>query len=404
MRFRDFRRIDRRPGEATDVPRRVHVCVVGVPTGHAAKLRLRWAVGFGYMPANRARLAGIGRVDVDDLNACQPGFVFDKCTKLRKSPPTHLRPLRLAKPCPVADALEFLQGKPATGAFGLSNERFGYAMILVGAKSPFLPAQALELAPDVLRTHASPLFGRSSPLETGAQCVLPTPDGFDRIAAVVLPVAVGGDIGHSEIDADEVGRWRLGAVWQIDGHKQEPLAILAQDEITLPLGGGKPFLLILAHDHGHENATRERQKRHAINALEAHQPLVIGDSGKRTKLRSLGLVPLVGFADLRNAAHRHLGRQSESLAQLSVAKLLQQDFVGGLSCKRLAGQPVGCFVEGAHGRLKQSGLLRGRQKLRLQGQLHTCNYRRIGSICQPMGAALPPPTEVGGFRAGNAVK
>jgi hypothetical protein len=23
-------------------------------------------------------------------------------------------------------------------------------------------------------------------------------------------------------------------------------------------------------------------------------------------------------------------------------------------------------------------LLRGRQKLRLQGQLHTCNYRRIG--------------------------
>ncbi len=129
MRFRDFRRIDRRPGEATDVPRRVHVCVVGVPTGHAAKLRLRWAVGFGYMPANRARLAGIGRVDVDDLNACQPGFVFDKCTKLRKSPSTHLRPLRLAKPCPVADALEFLQGKPATGAFGLSNERFGYAMV-----------------------------------------------------------------------------------------------------------------------------------------------------------------------------------------------------------------------------------------------------------------------------------
>jgi hypothetical protein len=49
-------------------------------------------------------------------------------------------------------------------------------------------------------------------------------------------------------------------------------------------------------------------------------------------------------------------------------------------------------------------LLRGRQKLRLQGQLHTCNYRRIGSICQPMGAALPPPTEVGGFRAGDAVK
>jgi hypothetical protein len=30
MRFRDFRRIDRRPGEATDVPRRVHVCVVGI--------------------------------------------------------------------------------------------------------------------------------------------------------------------------------------------------------------------------------------------------------------------------------------------------------------------------------------------------------------------------------------
>ena len=403
MRFRDFRRIDRRPGEATDVPRRVHVCVVGVPTGHAAKLRLRWAVGFGYMPANRARLAGIGRVDVDDLNACQPGFVFDKCTKLRKSPSTHLRPLRLAKPCPVADALEFLQGKPATGAFGLSNERFGYAMILVGAKSPFLPAQSLELAPDVLRTHASPLFVRSSPLETGAQCVLPTPDGFDRIATVALPVAVCSKVCNTQVHANEIGRWRLGAVWQINGHKQEPLAILAPHQIALSFCVGKPFLLILAHDHRHENATRERQKRHAVNALETHETLIVWDRSKRSKVWPFCFVPLVRFADLSDTTYRHLSRKPEALTQCGVVEFLQQDFVGGFTMERFSCQPIGGGIERTHGRFKRQDLFLRGQKLCLQGQLHTYNYRRIGSICQPIGAALPPPTEVGGFRAGDAV-
>lgn len=95
MRFRDFRRIDRRPGEATDVPRRVHVCVVGVSTGHAAKLCLRWAVGFGYMPANRARLAGVRRRNQHDIHAMEPCLVLDERAQLTKSPSAYPRPLCL---------------------------------------------------------------------------------------------------------------------------------------------------------------------------------------------------------------------------------------------------------------------------------------------------------------------
>ena len=370
MLFRDFRRIDRRPGNGTNVPCRVHIRVVGMPTDHAAELCLRWAVGFVLVSARRARLAGVRRRNQHDIHAMEPCLVLDERAQLTKSPPTHPRPLRLAKPCPIADAFEVFQGDSAPGAFGLGNERFGNTMILVGSKSPFLPAQALELAPNVLGAKSTPLFPRSGFLQATAKRVLSNTYRFYCIAAVVLPVAVGGDIGHSEIDADEVGRWRLGAIWQINGYQQKPFSVFAPHQIALSFRVGKPFLLILAHDHGHENATRERQKRHAIEPLETHETLIVWDRSKRSKVWPFCFVPLVRFADLSDTTYRHLSRKPEALTQCGVIEFLQQDFVGGFTIERFSCQPIGGGIERTHGRFERQDLFLRRQKLCLQGQLH----------------------------------
>lgn len=382
MRFRDFRRIDRRLGEATDVPRRIHIRVVGVPTGHAAELCLRWAVACIGVSTDCAHLAGVGRVDANDIDACLYGLVFDKCAQLAKCPATHPRSLCPAKPCPVADALEVFQGNAACGVFGLGNERFRNTVVFVGAKSPLFPRKCFEFPADALGARPATLSGGSSLLQAGAQRVLLAPDGFDRITAVVLSVTVGGDVGHPKINANKVCRWRLDAVRHIDGHEQKPLAILAPDEIALPLGVGKALLLIFAHDHGHDDAPGKGQQRHAVNPLEAHQALIVGDGGERPEARAFRFVPLVGFARLSDTAYRHLRRQPEARSQLGVVEPLQQELVGGLSGKRLSCQPVGSGVERAHGRFKRQGLLWRGEELRLQRQLHALNYSRLLSMHQ----------------------
>ena len=400
MLFRDFRPIDGGPGDETNVPRRVHIRMVGMSTDHAAELCLRWAVGFGCMTTCRARLAGVRRRNQHDIHAMEPCLVLDERAQLTKSPSAHPRPLRLAKPCPIADAFEVFQGDSAPGAFGLGNERFGNTMILVGSKSPFLPAQALELAPNVLGAKSTPLFPRSGFLQATAKRVLSNTYRFYCIAAVVLPVAVGGDIGHSEIDANEIGRWRLGAVWQIDRYQQKPFSVFAPHQIALSFGVGKALFLIFAHDHGHENAPGKGQQRDAVNAFEAHQPLIVRDRSKRSKVWPFCFVPLVRFADLSDTTYRHLSRKPEALTQCGVVEFLQQDFVGGFTIERFSSQPIGSGIERTHGRFERQDLFLRRQKLCLQGQFHVYNYKRIGSICQPMGPRFLPRLKSGASALG----
>jgi hypothetical protein len=101
-----------------------------------------------------------------------PCLVFDKGAKLVESPSAHLRPLLLAKPCPVADALEIFQGHSTSGVFSLGNERFRNDVVDILAKARFAPCKEFELAPDVLRAQAAPFAARCRFLKTAAQSVV----------------------------------------------------------------------------------------------------------------------------------------------------------------------------------------------------------------------------------------
>jgi len=378
VRFRDFRLIDSSPGPGTDVPGRVHVRVVGVSTYHAAELCLRWAVGLGRVPTGRAFPTRIARIDDDEFHARLPCLVLDEAAKLMESPSAHLRPLLLAKPCPVADALQVFQGQSTPSVFGLSNELFGNSMVSVLAKARFAPRNGFELTPDSLRAQAEPLAANCRLLETTAKIVVADATGFDIRARVALPVAVGGDVLDTQIYTKKIGCRRFRSIRQINRDEQKPFAVLATHKVSLPLGCSKALSLVASHDEQHQDATGKRQQRDPIQPLEAHQPLIVGNGRKRTEMRTLGLVVLVGFADLRNAAHGHLRRQSEALPQVSVEQLLQRNLVRCFPDKRFACQPISRRIEGAHRRFERSGLLCCRQQLGLQSK-----YDRYTALSLP---------------------
>lgn len=219
MLFRDYRPIDCGPGPGRDVPSRVHICVVCVPTGHAAELCLRWAVGFVDMTAGRAFSACVVRIDEREHDTSPLRFVLNESAKLMERPAAHLRSLRLAKPCPVADALEILKGKSTSGAFGLGNERFGNAMVDLLAKACFPTCHLGEFAPDGFWAKTSAFAPRCGLLQGAAQFVGSNPASLDSLTAVPFPVTVGGKILHAEIDTNKVCDGQLGPVRQVNGHE-----------------------------------------------------------------------------------------------------------------------------------------------------------------------------------------
>jgi hypothetical protein len=91
-----------------------------------------------------------------------------------------------------------------------------------------------------------------------------------------------------------------------------------------------------------------------------------------------------------------LRRESELLAQLGVAVLLEQEFVDNPTLESDPGDEVRASVKLLEGGEQLGGLVLVGEQADLGGQFHAADESRKLSISQ----GAPPPPEVGGLRAG----
>lgn len=233
----------------------------------APELGLALPIGACAMTAFRTRLAGVPRVHRDHGDTGSPRLVTDERSELRE------RPARKPISClsapngnPVADTLEILQRDAASGALGLGDDCLRDPVVLMAAKSGFLLGDPFQF---LLRPFGSLL------LESLSLEVVLAPDIFDRLAAVLGPVAISGDIGDAQVNSEEIGDRHWGCVRNVHGDDEEPLAVLPQHEIGLPPGQRHAFTLVTSQDEGHDDAAFECEQTYPIEALETHDPLVI---------------------------------------------------------------------------------------------------------------------------------
>ena len=83
---------------------------------------MRATVGFRDMAALATRLAGIARIDEQDLHASQPRLVLDEHPKLSEAPIGMPCPLALANRDPAANVLQVFEHKYGLRAFGHANK------------------------------------------------------------------------------------------------------------------------------------------------------------------------------------------------------------------------------------------------------------------------------------------
>lgn len=360
---RNHRLHDKSP--CADVPRSNDVGVRGKAAPPTSKLGLTLSVASVAVSALWTCAAGVLWINYTHLDARQLCLVLDKRSKLEERPSAHLSSLPLAKPCPLANALEVFKGNSAFGAFSLGNKLLADAVVDVLPESSLSSCDAPQSSPCATRPLASVLLESSYLLQLRSPLQIVRASRFDNLATILFSGAIGGDIGQAEINANKVAGRNLRSVWKVGRNEKEP-SVVPEDQIGLAFGVAESFALILPHDERHKHAAIQGYQADAVNALERHDALVIRHCGIRSERRLLGFISLVRFADLRDAAHCHLRWETETIAHLAVEQLLQENLICRLATEGFSGQPVRRLVKALDHGLKAGTLIRCRHKFKLK--------------------------------------
>ncbi len=77
-----------------------------------------------------------------------------------------------------------------------------------------------------------------------------------------------GEVYHAKVNPHEIRRGDRCGVGDIYCDEQEPFTVMAEHQVSLPLGVGELFGLVLAHDDRNEQAPRQRKQAHPVDTLE----------------------------------------------------------------------------------------------------------------------------------------
>ena len=363
------RRADSRP--ACDVDRADMIGMVGESARLTNKLRLASSVGFVVVPTLGTNARGVPWIDNHHGNSSKKSLVCQKRSKLKERPSRMHRSLALPDRCPFADVRQIFQRNPSRGALGLGYDTFRDDVVRVGTKAGLLARKTFKVS-----------FGRlgASCLKPGTKMLVSLSNFLDCSSRVRFPVGIKCDVPDPQIHSEPVLDCNRRAIGNIDGNKEIELS-LPVHKISLSSHSFETSSVVVTNSTGNNDATVEGEQAHTIEpVLEGVEPLIVDDGSVFSEHRTLGLVPLVGFADLGKSTHGMLGGKTKHLPQIAIVELLQTDLVGRLKLESPFRQPRTSFVDPFHRIQKTSLLFEIDQQLDSRDEFHY--YRTTMSILE----------------------
>ncbi|HMN10687.1 MAG TPA: hypothetical protein PKD55_00005 [Bellilinea sp.] len=354
---------------AGNIHRRDVVGEPGVSAGHTGEGALVRTIGFRDMPALRTGLRRVAWVNCNDRNTRQRRLVLDFCPEIAKGPAMQLSPVRLTSRYPVADARQVLDGDPASGVFGALYKLLADAVVHVSGKAVFFAAALLEQAFSRLRALL---------LELRPQAGVAVTQAVQVGAAVVVAVAVSGDVRHTGIDAEIPANILRLRRLDFAGDEQVELATnIAQVGFT-PVAF-QQLSLAVTTQVAHALAALQCPDAHRLFVRpEAQDAVVVGKRTARLEGALRFAVELVGVSDLRYRSHDHLSRQREAVADVVVDEAVELELAKDFAIPRLPADVVADGI-GRLQSLEQRVVLVGRGlQLDLGREFHIVSIHQKG--------------------------
>ncbi len=303
----------------------------------------------------------------------------------------HLPSLRAPNPYPVPDAPELFQSNPPTGALRAGHYLLGNAVVLLAHHAPLSSTQA----PQEPSRALAPLGLQPPPLAEA-----PLPDAQQLATAVLLAVAVGGDVDNPQVHTQVF----------IDGHGLRGGHLTADRQVELAAPKAEVRLPPLPLQPGQRrrraNIGDGLPSGHGPDAhplldqVEGEYPRIVGKGAALAEAALFLAACLVAVSHLGDGSNHHLRREVELAAARFVDQLVQGELLEGLFAEGGLADGVTALVGDGQGGQQAVELGRRGLELELRGQLHAHNYSTSVLICiglnqPPM--ALPPRSRATGF-------
>jgi len=348
---------------------------------------LTFSVRFLDMATAMAALRGVSRVDKPDFHPVQNCLVDYKEFKLGERPITPCGPVLTPNPGPQRNALEVFQANPPFRAFSGFDKLLSNAMVNI---SLITRLTVVQLPQSALCTFCA----RSLQFLTALN--VPLAFFLNGFSLIVRTVAVGGDVDHTPVNAQERFHLVLSRVGDVAGCQQVPLTTTV-NQIAFAMLVRQQFELPITTHERHVHAPVECPERDKPPFhIELQQTVIVR---KRTVLLEHALVRLIQFVAIgyfTEYPHRCLRAQFKLLANRRVQMLMQLEGIKNLRLPGVLTHHVARSVAALKRLFEGAELPFIGQKLNLSGEFHTDQYNTV--FYQKKGeSAFLPTAKAGGF-------
>jgi hypothetical protein len=341
-------------GNPADIHSIDRVGVAGEPARSTGEQTLRLAIGSIHMPTLRTGPGSVARVHQDQRDPCPLRLVGDPLSQIKETPGVVLPPLAFSNRYPVPDALQILQGNPATGVFRPLHQFLRNPMVFLPGKPPFLLPAFLQQAFGRLRALA---------LQAAAQLAMALPQPVDLPARIPVRIAVDSNVFHPQVHA------------QVTVHltgSQQVEDSLHQAQVALPALPLQQFQLSLAGGKGDPLTSPDRPDRDGSSfQILSQDPAVEGNRARGFEHTLRLVVHLVGVRHFGNTHHHDLGGQRVLLPHRLVSQFVQRKLAKCLGLPRLLADGMAGRISQLQRLAERVRLFGGRQQFHLRDQLHS---------------------------------
>lgn len=287
---------------------------------------MSFSIRFIDVITTRTSTRRVTRINCDHGYAYLLCFVFDKGSELSESPTGKRCSLRLPSRYPVANPCQIFQGYPAISALSRSNNCFTNIVIGPGSKALFFLASLLEQTTRRLRA-----FG----LKLASKLAVAITNIFNCLTLVNRLVAINGDVGNTEIDAQEPFNVQRVRLINVADSEQIKLAINTSQIGFALLGLQQSPLVFTANKRDYLSSVHCPDRNRATWQTPVEHSIIVSNAAEWLESAKGFLVQLISVSHFGDATNNNLSSKIELFSDRMVNKLVKRELTEGFLVPRL---------------------------------------------------------------------
>src|SRR5574343_133469 len=321
----------------------------GIATLNTGENTLGFAISLINMPTSNTFARSIARINIENRHTSKQGFVFDKTSKLVKSPTVMCGSLFFPYSSPFSNAFQIFKDNRRLRVFGFGNDSLADYVISMCSETSFFPSSFFEETFCSTGTFFLELLSNIS---------IPTTDRKKMVGCKVVSSGQRGNILNTPVNTYNIRKvvWCRGL--DITSRVKIEYTVYKNKVCFSLLEFQKFFLSFSTNIRNFKSTVCSPDRYKLFVCFPRKDTRIISNCPKRLKLSLCFLVELVRINNFNNTLYNNLSGKRESIFNRVVKKFLEIVLSKSLRLPRLFANKVTSFISNKHSLLQTLRLFR----------------------------------------------